>query len=60
MRPPISFKKNYDYDKNLLNILLYADGTRDLIKLSNKVNVDIFEVNQIVDRLIKSKLLKKI
>ena len=53
LRPPISFKKSYDYDKNLLNILLYADGKRDLIELSNKVNVDIFEVDQIVDRLIK-------
>ena len=60
LRPPISFKKSYDYDKNLLNILLYADGKRDLIELSNKVNVDIFEVDQIVDRLIKSRLLKKI
>tara|TARA_A100001011_G_scaffold398515_2_gene503242 strand:- start:22573 stop:23856 length:1284 start_codon:yes stop_codon:yes gene_type:complete len=60
LRPPISFKKNYDYDKNLLNILLYADGKRDLIDLSNKINVDIFEVNQIIDRLIKSRLLKKI
>ena len=60
LRPPISFKKSYDYDKNLLNILLYADGKRDLIELSNKVKVDIFEVNQIVNRLVKSKLLKKL
>ena len=60
LRPPISFKKSYDYDKNLLNILLYADGKRDLIELSNKVKVDIFEVNKIANRLVKSKLLKKL
>ena len=35
----------------------YEKGVFDTI---NKVNVDIFEVDQIVDRLIKSRLLKKI
>tara|TARA_A100001011_G_scaffold222705_2_gene230663 strand:+ start:746 stop:2029 length:1284 start_codon:yes stop_codon:yes gene_type:complete len=60
LRPPISFKKNYDYDKNLLNILLYADGKKDLIEISNKIKLDIFQVNEIVHRLLKAKLLKKI
>ena len=60
LRPPISFKKSYDYDKNLLNILLYADGKKDLIEISNKIKLDIFQVNEIVQRLLKAKLLKKI
>ena len=56
----MSFKKSYDYDKNLLNLLFYADGKKDLIELSKKTKIDIFEANKIINRLVKSKLLKKI
>ena len=60
LREPVSFKKSYDYDKNLLNLLFYADGKKDLIELSKKTKIDIFEANKIINRLVKSKLLKKI
>jgi aminopeptidase-like protein len=60
LRAPVSFKKTYNYDKNLLNILFYANGKRDLIELSKKTKVDIFEANQIINKLIRSKLIKKI
>jgi len=60
LREAVSFKKSYDYDKNLLNLLFYADGKKDLIELSKKTKVDIFQANQIINRLVKAKLVKKI
>ena len=60
LRKPISFKKNYDYDKNLLNILFFSDGKKDLLEISKKIKLDIFETNEIVQRLLKVNLLKKI
>ena len=58
LRSPISFKKSYDYDKHLLNILFLSDGKTDLLKLSEKINLDIFEVSNISKRLKQSGLLK--
>ncbi len=60
LREKVSFKKNYDYDKNLLNILAYSDGKLDLIDLSKKLNLDIFQVNTIASRLAKAGLLKEV
>ena len=60
LKSSISFKKNYDYDKILLNVLTYADGKRDLIELSTKIKVDIFIVDKVVKRLVSAGLLKKV
>ena len=58
LRKPISFKKNYAYDKTLLNVLLYSNGKRDLIDLSLKIKTNIFLVYEISQKLVKAGLLK--
>ena len=60
LRAPISFKTSYKYDKILLNILFFANGKRDLIELASKIKADIFVVEDIVKKLLKAGLLKKI
>ena len=60
LRAPISFKTSYKYDKMLLNILFFANGKRDLIELASKIKADIFVVEDIVKKLLKAGLLKKI
>ena len=43
---------------NIFLIFILSDGKTDLLKLSEKINLDIFEVSNISKRLKQSGLLK--
>ena len=45
--------------KSIMDFLIYADGS-ELIDISEKINMNIFESNEIVKILLKEKLIKEI
>lgn len=42
----------------MMNLIAYADGTMDLIDISNQIHAPIDELIPIVQRLVDEKLLK--
>lgn len=58
--PSVSQKGNYDEIRATTNFITYADGTNDLIDISNLINVPIDEIIPIVDKLIDKNLVTKI
>lgn len=58
--PTVSQKGSYDEIRATTNFITYADGTNDLIDISNLINVPIDEIIPIVDKLIDNNLVKKI
>lgn len=55
--PTISKKNIYNEVRKITNFITYADGTNDLIDISNLINVSIEDLIPIVDKLTKSDLL---
>lgn len=57
--PTVSRKGIYDEVKKLTNFIAYADGKRDLISISNKINVPVSELIQNIEKLKASGLLEE-
>ena len=55
--PTVSQKGTYDHVKSMMNFLAYADGEKDLIEISNKIEVPIHALIPIIEELMKHKLL---
>lgn len=55
--PTVSRKGIYAEVKKLTNFIAYADGKRDLIDISNKINIPICELIENIDKLKESDLL---
>jgi aminopeptidase-like protein len=56
--PTVSRKGQYDEVKKMVNFLSYADGTNDLIDISNIINVPIKELLELVTLLNANKLIE--
>jgi aminopeptidase-like protein len=55
--PTISKKDQYDKVESLIKFIAYADGTNDLIAISDIINVPVEHLKEIADRLIAVGLL---
>ncbi len=55
--PTISRKGIYDEVKKLTNFIAYADGKRDLIDISNKINIPVCELIENIEKLKEGGLL---
>lgn len=55
--PTISRKGIYDEVRKLTNFIAYADGKRDLLDISNKINIPVCELIDNIEKLKESGLL---
>ncbi len=53
----ISTKLSTNEEKGMLNFIAYADGENDLIDISNRVNVPVWELYPIIEKLKQADLL---
>lgn len=60
MYPTLSTKNSAVRVRNMMNLLAYADGNRDLIDIAEIVNVPVWELTEIVEELKKQKLVEPI
>lgn len=56
--PTVSTKSSKKEVKGMMDFIAYADGKNDLIDISNKINVPVWELYPIVEKLLKADLLK--
>ena len=57
--PTIATKDSYPQVIDILNVLAYADGTNDLIDISNKIQVPACHLYPIIEKLIAADLLQE-
>ncbi|MBU1849265.1 MAG: DUF4910 domain-containing protein [Nanoarchaeota archaeon] len=55
--PTISTKTSGNQVKKMMDFIVYADGTNDLIDISNKINVPVWELYPVIKKLKSAKLL---
>lgn len=58
--PTISTKDSASQVKNIINLLAYADGTRDLLSIAELINVPLWEMEELILKLKKEDLLQKV
>src|SRR3989344_3193287 len=58
--PTISTKLSTKEVKGIINFISYSDGKNDLIDISNKINVPVWELYLIIEKLLKADLLEVI
>ena len=58
--PTVSKKGSYDGIRSLTNFIAYADGTNDLIDISNRIGVSVKELIEIKDKLSVHDLLENV
>lgn len=56
--PTVSRKGIYEEVKKMTNLIAYADGTEDLIRISSRIGVSVKELIPLVDKLCEAKLLE--
>ncbi len=56
--PTISTKSSTKEVKSMMDFISYADGKNDLIDISNKINVAVWELYPIIKKLLKADLLE--
>lgn len=55
--PAIRTKTSLEEVKKMMNFTAYADGTHDLIDISGRINVPVWELYPVVERLKKARLI---
>ena len=55
--PTLSSAESSNVVKEMMDLIAYCDGTRDLISIANDIEVPIWRLYSIVDRLIKEEVL---
>jgi len=55
--PTLSTKSSGKQVRDMMNFIAYADGTRDLIEISDTINVPVWELYEIIEKLKKVDLL---
>jgi aminopeptidase-like protein len=55
--PTISTKKSGEQVRDMMNLLTYADGSRTTLEIAEKINISMWELMPIVERLKKESLL---
>jgi len=58
--PTISTKTNSSEIKDMMNFIAYADGTKDLVEISNTINCPVWKIYSIVENLRKAGLLEEV
>ena len=58
--PTISKKGSYDEISAMMNLIAYADGTNDLVDISDRIDVPVSELRKIADKLVKADLLDEV
>lgn len=58
--PTLSVNSSANLVKNMMNFMAYADGSNDLLDISNIINVPIDELYSMVENLSENGLLKKV
>lgn len=56
--PTISHKGQYDEVYKLTNMIAYADGTNDLIDISNRIGVPVWEMSHNIEQLVANGLFE--
>jgi len=56
--PTISTKSSTKEVKSMMDFICYADGKNDLVNISNKINVPVWELYPIIEKLLKADLLE--
>ena len=56
--PTISQKGNYDTVASMMNLIKYCDGKNDIFDISNRINVPVELLIEIIDKLIANDLLE--
>ncbi len=56
--PTISAKSSAKEVKSMMDFISYADGKNDLIEIGNKINVPVWELYPIIEKLLKADLLE--
>lgn len=55
--PTLSAKNSASTVRNMMNFIAYADGKNDLIDISDKIGVPVWELYAIIDQLKSADLL---
>lgn len=55
--PTISMKGSADHVRNMMHVLAYADGTNDLLRIAEIIGVPMWDLFDIVDKLVSNRLL---
>lgn len=55
--PTISYKGSADEVKNMMDLLAYTDGTRDLLSIAETISVNILELKPLAEKLRAADLL---
>ena len=58
--PTISTKKSSAMVRDMMNLIAYADGTRSLLKIAETIQVPMWELIPIAQKLKTEKVLKEI
>ena len=58
--PQISTKKTLSEVKNLKNLSAYSDGHKSLLEIADIMNVPIWELYSLTEKLVKAKLIEKV
>ena len=58
--PTISQKGSYDEVKSMTDFIAYADGTNDLMDISNIIGIAVNQLIPVVDELVKEGLVKRV
>lgn len=58
--PDVSTKTSFQQVKKMVDFIAYADGCSDLIEISEKIQVPVWELYPIIEKLIDVNLLKEI
>jgi aminopeptidase-like protein len=55
--PTISMKGSADHVRNMMHVLAYADGSNDLLRIAEIIGVPMWDLFDIVDKLVSNRLL---
>ena len=58
--PKISSKNTQSQVKDMMNLIAYSDGTKDLIEIATLANIDALQCVKIADNLLKARVISKI
>ena len=58
--PTLSTKESGKVVRNMMNFLAYADGNNDLIDIANRINVPVWELFEIAQKLTENDLIEQV
>ena len=58
--PTESFNRSSITVKDMMDFIAYADGTQDLIQISNRINVPVTRLHEIAQKLKSAELLSEV